>query len=150
MSTLSEHLGIVRRQVVSIRARAASFRDKSAAGALNADDGREIVATVRAVLGQFATVPRTAATATMAVNEWGYSGLDIGADFTAIEAGLHAVGDWIAARADVMYAGFDMAPGLPWTETAPTFSATASAGLRTALDALIAACDTFLGCIEIG
>lgn len=145
--TLSKRLDMVVRELNGWRAFAVRSRDWAAAGQLDSDRGRAIVNQARYVLGQLARVPRTSEAAAKAVEEWDYQGT-LATDFTAIESAIEDCGDWVATRDGSLWTGFAIADTAPWAETVPQFSAGATSGLQTALNASITAIDIFLGNIQ--
>jgi hypothetical protein len=141
---LSQRLLTVQRTFVAMRDAATRFHATAAAGALNADNARSLVEQCAWALTITGQIPRTAASAAKASEEWDYQGT-LASDFTAVENALNASGNWVATRSNALWTGYARGQTFPWVETVPAFSAAATAGLRTELTALIAAIDTFQG-----
>lgn len=143
---VAEQIGRIRAALERLLAVSTQRRSESAAGALSAEGAREFLADLRNARARMAAIPRTAWLANQATALWNYQGT-IGTDFTAIETALNATGNWIATRESQIWTGYAI-DDATWIETIPVFTVGATAGLRTEIDALIAALNTFLGRIQ--
>ena len=144
-TTIDEKFNQLAARLETARTRAQATNTLAQAGGLTTEHVRNIVQYVATDLQFMGSIPRTAGTAARAADLWDYQGGTLAADFVAIETALHGIGNWIAARSSQLWTGYALAPAYPWAETIPSFTAAQTVGLRTELNALIAAINTFLG-----
>ena len=145
--TLTERLSRVLGQLNTWRDAALRYKTKAASGELSSYDAASLVSKVRDVREEMLRVPRTAAAAAKATEEWDYQG-NIATDFVAIETALDSIATWISTRDASVWTGWSIDDTYPFTENIPTFSAGQTTGLQTAIDDFVTTVDTFLSNIQ--
>lgn len=143
---ISARLDAVENRLLSLRASIAAAVAESTAGTITTESFRVVLADLRHAREVMLAIPRTAAIAAKATEEWDYQGT-IAEDFTAIENALGTLGNWLAARDTVMWNGY-VIDDATWIEAVPVWSAANTAQFRTNANALIAAIDTFISRIR--
>ena len=150
MSGKTHSLRIIYSVLQSWRSAAETYRTRAAAGQLTGYDAERILdehlIPLRAYLDTVSGISGIAAHATQ---EWNYPAGEAVTDFQAVRTSIIATAAWLVTRGGQFWNGYGRDP-TTWARTITPFSAAATAGLRTELDANIAAINTLLGKIVTG
>lgn len=137
---LSSAYGSIKSKALSIKTQATSLRDASAEGPISADRIIRFATDMDRVRNELAIAAATPGLAAHAQAQEGNPTLDIVAEYNAMIAQLNATTAWISNNLPKDANGYNLvlqigtSGALLWR----TFDSTATAGLRSALDQLIA------------
>lgn len=139
---LGEALREARNLATNTKVHAQSFRDALASSDVAGEDIIRWAQRLKRVSDQFTDLAATPGLAAFAQEELGDSGLDIAAEFTAMQSAINGVLSWIASNYPTSASGYlEEKQIIGGQVVLRTFAPGATAGLAAVVDALIASID---------